>query len=35
MEACQIAVQLFEMVARRHTQVLIGGRIVDHLHFTE
>jgi hypothetical protein len=31
MKACQIAVQLFEMIAGRHAQVLISRRVVDHL----
>jgi hypothetical protein len=35
MEACQIAMHFFEVVAGRHTQVLIRRRVVDHLDFTE
>src|SRR5487761_375089 len=31
MEARKIAAQLFEMIAGRHTQILIGRRIVNHL----
>src|SRR5208337_4639069 len=35
MEAFQIAAQLFEVIARRHSQVPICHRIVEHLDFTE
>jgi hypothetical protein len=31
MKACQVAVQLLEMVARRYAQIPIGCRVVDHL----
>jgi hypothetical protein len=31
MQPRQVAAQLFEMIARRHTQILVGRRIVDHL----
>ena len=32
---CQLAPQLLKMIARRHAQVLIGRRVVDHLEFSE
>jgi hypothetical protein len=35
MEARQVAAELFEVVARRHPQIRIGGRIVDHLEFAK
>jgi hypothetical protein len=35
MEARQIAMHFFEVVAGRHPQVLIRGRVVDHLDFAE
>jgi hypothetical protein len=31
MEARQLAAQLLEMIARRHTQILVAGRVVHHL----
>jgi hypothetical protein len=27
----EIAAQFLEMIARRHPQILIGGRVVEHL----
>jgi hypothetical protein len=35
MEAFKIAVELFEVVAGRRTQIPIRRRVVDHLHFPE
>jgi hypothetical protein len=35
MKISQLAAQLFEMIARRYAQVLIGAGIVDHLQSTK
>lgn len=35
MEAFEIAAQLLEMVAGRHTQILIDRRVVNHLELAE
>jgi hypothetical protein len=35
MQTIEIAAQFLEMVTGRHTQVLIGRRVVDHLEFAE
>jgi hypothetical protein len=35
MKIGQLAAQLFEMIARRHAQILIGRRVVDHLELTK
>jgi hypothetical protein len=34
-EPCQLASQLLEMVARRHAQVLVRRRVIDHLELAE
>src|SRR5690606_5157996 len=35
METCKIAAQLLEVIAGRHTQVLIGHGVVNHLKLAE
>ncbi|CEJ86424.1 hypothetical protein HYPGJ_30458 [Hyphomicrobium sp. GJ21] len=35
METCEIAAQLLEVITGRHTQVLIGHSVVNHLELSE
>ncbi len=35
MEACQVTAQRLEVIAGRRPQVVIGGRVVDHLELAE